>query len=318
MSGMTRVTRLAPSPTGGLHLGNARTFLINWVLARQNGWQIAFRIDDLDSPRVKAGADQAAIDDLKWLGLDWDTEVDYQSRRLAEYEAALVRLAAEGKIYPCHCTRSQIAARAASAPNEGDHELRYNGNCRPALPKAFDFKELKSTVVAWRLRVSDEPVCFNDHLLGPQQVSVAAEVGDFLVANKQGVASYQLAVNLDDAAAKVTDIVRGDDLLTSTARQILIRRAFEMPEEINYWHLPLVVGEDGMRLAKRHGSLWISELRQQGVRPERIIGLIAHWSGCGGLPAAVSLNEFLSAFDIASLPRTRIKFRVDTIARLKA
>ena len=317
MPGTTRVTRLAPSPTGGLHLGNARTFLVNWVLARQNGWRIAFRIDDLDSPRVKSGADQAAIDDLKWLGLDWDTEVDYQSRRLSEYEEALVRLAAEGKIYPCHCTRSQIAARAASAPNEGDHELRYTGNCRPALPKTFDFRELKSTGVAWRLRVPDEPVCFHDHLFGSQRVSVAVEVGDFLVANKQGVASYQLAVNLDDAAAMVTDIVRGDDLLTSTARQILIRRALGMREEMSYWHLPLVVGEDGMRLAKRHGSLRISELRQLGIRPERIISLIAKWSGCEHLPRSISQKEFLDAFKIESLPRARLIFTLDTIAELQ-
>ncbi len=308
MSGAARVTRLAPSPTGGLHLGNARTFLINWVLARQNGWKVAFRIDDLDSPRVRVGADQAAIEDLKWLGLDWDTEVAYQSQRLADYEAALVELAAHGKIYPCKCTRSQIAAQAASAPNEGDHELRYSGRCRPAPSSTFDFHQLKSNGVAWRFRVPDEPVCFEDQVFGSQRVSVGAEVGDFLVANKQGIASYQLAVNLDDSSANITDVVRGDDLLTSTARQILIRRAIGLPEKMNYWHLPLVVGEDGMRLAKRHGATRISELRQLGVSSERIIGWIAYWSGVVKFQAPCSLNEFVAAFDIASLPHNRITF----------
>lgn len=305
MPSQRRVTRLAPSPTGGLHLGNARTFLVNWALARQRDWQIAMRIDDLDSPRVRAGADREALDDLAWLGLDWDTEVDYQTRRLADYEAALVRLAADGAIYPCRCTRSQIAARIASAPNAGDHELRYPGSCRPDERQAFDFADLKNSGWAWRLRVSDRAVEFVDQIFGPQSVSVFDEVGDFLVANKQGCASYQLAVNLDDDFSGVTDIVRGDDLLTSTARQILIRGALGMEKEITYWHLPLVVGEDGMRLAKRHGATRLSELREAGVPAERIIGLLAQWSG---LPTATprTAQQFATEFEISQLPHERI------------
>ncbi len=300
-----RATRLAPSPTGGLHLGNARTFLVTWTLARQRGWRIAFRIDDLDSPRTKPGADRAAIEDLRWLGLDWDTEIDYQSGRLADYEAALIRLAAAGLIYPCRCTRTQIAARIASAPNEGDHELCYGGFCRPAARQPIDFVSLKSSGVAWRFWTPNETVEFDDQIFGRQRVSVAEEVGDFLVANKQGCASYQLAVNLDDEAAGITDVVRGDDLLSSTARQWLLRRALGLPCELTYWHLPLVVGTDGMRLAKRHGATRISELRDAGVPAVRIIGAIAAWCGLDdGKPRSAA--KFAEDFDIEKLPRQRV------------
>lgn len=302
-----RTTRLAPSPTGKLHLGNARTFLINWALAQQRNWRVAVRIDDLDSPRVKAGADQAALADLRWLGLNWDGEVHYQSQRLKEYDQALIRLAEQGQIYPCRCTRSQIASQTASAPNEGDHELRYPGTCRPEQLEVFDFSKLKGTGCAWRLRVDSEPVTLVDEIWGLQKIEVDREVGDFLVANKQGIASYQLAVNFDDRAQMVTDVVRGDDLLTSTARQLLIRRAVGMEETIRYWHLPLVVGPDGLRLAKRHGDTQLSWLRDQGVPVEKIVGLLAYWSGSPEL-VPMSTEEFVEWFRIERFPRSRVTF----------
>ncbi|MEZ6096349.1 MAG: tRNA glutamyl-Q(34) synthetase GluQRS [Pirellulaceae bacterium] len=278
---------MAPSPTGGLHLGNARTFLINWALARQNNWNVALRIDDLDSPRVKAGADKQALEDLAWLGLDWDTQPLYQSSLVEQYDECLQRLASSGSIYPCRCTRSEIAARAASAPNEGDHELRYGGYCRPERRQAFDYRATRGEGIAWRFRVEvdNQPVKFTDEFCGEQSVSVDREVGDFIVANKQSVASYQLAVNVDDDTQGVTSIVRGDDLLTSTARQRLLRDALGMSLETKYWHLPLVQGDDGLRLAKRHCDTRLGQYRDVGVPRERVIGLIAFWS------ALKSLNQ---------------------------
>ena len=143
-------TRLAPSPTGALHLGNARTFLVNWALARQRGWEIVLRIDDLDGPRVKPGADTLAIDIMRWLGMDWDEGPYYQRSDLGRYEAALADLAERGLIYPCRCTRSQIQAASLSAPHAGQHELRYPGTCRPARPIAADASLLGQADVAWR------------------------------------------------------------------------------------------------------------------------------------------------------------------------
>jgi glutamyl-tRNA synthetase len=302
-----RVTRLAPSPTGGLHLGNARTFLINWAIARRRGWRIAFRIDDLDSPRVKPGADRDAVEDLRWLGLDWDSPICRQSDHLAHYQDALQELAAAGRIFPCQCTRSQIAARAASAPNEGDHELRYTGHCRPVDPQAIDFRGRADSGAAWRLRVEPGDVTFHDECQGQCRIRVCDEVGDFLIANKQGIASYQLAVNVDDHLQQVTDVIRGDDLLSSTARQMLIREALGMTENLRYWHLPLVVGKDGLRLAKRHCDTRIGMYRQLGVQPERLIGLIAHWSGRTEL-SPMSVDEFLNWFDIEQLSAARVTF----------
>lgn len=310
MADAVRVTRLAPSPTGGLHLGNARTFLLTWALARQHGWRVRMRIDDLDSPRTRPGADRAALADLSWLGLDWDGTITYQTQLLERYAAGLQTLATAGWIYPCRCTRTQIAARIASAPNEGDHELRYNGHCRPPERESQIWDSTRHSGAAWRVRVGEQPVTFVDQVAGPQSVEIAAEVGDFLVANKQGAPSYQLAVNFDDQFQGVTDVVRGDDLLTSAARQIYLRNLLGMPESLRYWHLPLVVGPDGLRLAKRHEDTRLARYREWGVSPERVIGLIAFWSGNPEL-RPMSREEFLNWFEMERLPRERVVFSGD-------
>ena len=303
-------TRLAPSPTGALHLGNARTFLVNWALARQRGWQIVLRIDDLDGPRVKPGADREAIEILQWLGLDWDEGPYYQRQDLAPYQAALVRLAERGAIYPCRCTRTQIQAAALSAPHAGEHELRYPGTCRPPAPIPADSALLGSAELAWRLRVPPGPVEFADAVAGPQCVDVQEEVGDFLVATKAGLPSYQLAVVVDDAAQGITQVVRGDDLLSSTARQLHLYRECGLTPPRSYWHLPLVVGPDGRRLAKRHGDSRVAYFKERGTPPERIIGLLAEWCGLGPRRATTAA-EFRSRFDLSRLPRSRIIYTPD-------
>lgn len=300
-----RRTRLAPSPTGALHLGNARTFAVNWALARQQAWQIVLRIDDLDGPRVKAGADQQAIDVLQWLGLDWDEGPYRQTESLSEYRAALERLIDQRAIYPCSCTRSEIQA-AQSAPHAGEHELKYPGTCRPRQGTLFPYDALQQENVAWRLWVPNRELQFHDQWAGLQCGNVSQEVGDFVVANKQGTASYQLAVVVDDAQQGITDIVRGDDLLTSTFRQMWLVDGLQLSPPQHYWHLPLVIGADGRRLAKRHGDSRLVHYRSCGVSPERIWGLIADWCGLGRQP--MSAQEFVARFSLDRLPRDPIVF----------
>lgn len=301
-----RVTRLAPSPTGALHLGNMRTFLINWAAARQAGWGIVLRIEDLDGPRVKAEASQQAIDVLQWLGMDWDGQTIYQSHDLSPYEIALDTLSRQGLTYPCPATRSEILA-AASAPNEGDHEQRYPGLYRPVPGKNLPrISEEADTAI--RVIVPDGEIGFVDELLGPQAVNVQQQVGDFIVQTKAGLPSYQLAVVVDDARQGVTDIVRGDDLLRSSARQVLLQRSLDLGSPPRYFHVPLVYGEDGHRLAKRHGDTRAAMYREYGIRPERLVGLLAWWCGFVGSRNELSAAEFLAAFDWAKLSPDSITF----------
>lgn len=289
-------TRLAPSPTGALHLGNARTFLINWALARKSGHRIVLRIEDLDTPRVKPGVLESTIDTLQWLGIDWDEGPIIQSHDIAHHEEAMRTLARSGLVYPCTLTRSEIEL-AANAPHETDHETRYDPKLRPdRVPSSFE-----DSGTNWRLITDDEPVEFTDAHLGVQSINPGAQVGDFVVWTKRAAPSYQLACAVDDARQGITHIVRGADLLGSTARQILIRRALKIDHHIEHTHLPLVRGPDGKRLAKRHGDTRIDHYRALGVPPERVIGLIAAWSITGRPRSDTSSSEFLSAFSLDTL-----------------
>lgn len=310
-------TRLAPSPTGALHLGNARSFLVNWALARQLGWEIVLRVEDLDGPRVKAGASEEAIDVLQWLGIDWDAGPFTQRSDLAPYRAALQRLAAQGDIYPCRCTRKEIEAASLSAPHGDEHELRYPGTCRPATPTPLPPEALEQPGVAWRIRVPDGVTTFIDHVASEHIHHVAATTGDFLVATKEGLPSYQLAVVVDDARQRIDRIVRGDDLLASTHRQLLLQQRLGIAPPPEYYHLPLVVGVDGRRLAKRHGDSRISFYRDHGVTPERIIGLLAQWCGLGPRREQTA-TEFLAAFDLANLTQGPVTFTTEDDAWLRA
>lgn len=312
-------TRLAPSPTGALHLGNARTFLLNWAMARRFDWRIVLRIDDLDGPRIKASADRDAIDILGWLGIDYDEGPFYQTQARDRYASAWRQLAARGLIYPCHCTRSQIQAASLSAPQEGDHELRYPGTCRPAQPQPLvvDDDTLADTIAsaAWRLRVPDEPIAYVDQWRGAQSSHVQREVGDFLVFTRQGTPAYQLAVVCDDDAQAITHVVRGDDLLASTARQRILQDFLGIQPLPLYWHFPLVVGPDGRRLAKRHGDSRIAAYRDAGVPATRILGLLAEWSGLGPREE-MNAREFARRLDVGRIPRTPLVFTAEDHAWL--
>lgn len=311
-----RVTRLAPSPTGALHLGNARTFLVNWWMARQRGWRIVLRIEDLDGPRVKAGADRAAMDDLRWLGIDWDEGPIYQSSRSAIYTAAAERLLAAGRAYPCICTRREVEL-AASAPHAEDGAAVYSGACRGRFDTVEAARAHAGREPAIRFAVSDEAVEFTDGFRGRTSINPARELGDFVILKADGTAAYQLAVVIDDAEIGVTDVVRGDDLIDSTPRQILLYDALGMRERAPaYWHLPLVVGADGRRLAKRHGDTRLAHYRERGVPAERVVGLLARWSGIDA-PDEVSAAELVSRFDLGRMPNEQVIFTAADDARLR-
>lgn len=291
------VGRLAPSPTGAQHVGNARTYLLAWLSARSRGGRVILRIEDIDSPRIKAGADEQAIGDLRWLGLDWDEGPYWQTRRLPLYETALADLQETERVYPCSCSRTDIE-QAASAPHLDHEGARYPGTC--AGRRVADAATLHE-LFAWRFRSAADRSTFDDGFRGSTTVAEHL-AGDFVIWKSAGTPAYQLAVVVDDAAMGVTEVLRGDDLIPSTPRQLQLYDALELSPP-RFVHVPLVVGPDGRRLAKRHGDTRLSALRARGVRAEALLGLLA-WS-CGWLERVepVRLDELLSRFRLDAVPR---------------
>jgi glutamyl-tRNA synthetase len=298
--------RFAPSPTGRLHLGNARSALLGWLQARAAGGQFLLRVEDLDRARCRPQFVDELMRDLEWLGLTWDEAPLFQSARGDVYRDALARLEREGLVYPCFCTRAEIA-RAASAPHGlGEEGPRYPGTCA-RLSSAEIAERSRTRTPAYRFRAQPGEVRFVDGLQGPYTQDVEAVVGDFVVRRNDGVASYQLAVVVDDAATGITHVLRGEDLLSSTPRQLQLYEALGLsaPE---FFHVPLVLGEDGKRLAKREGAFALAELRERGLPAERILGLLAAWSGLGdGSP--ILLEELVRRFRPESLPRAPVVAR---------
>ncbi|HZI13452.1 MAG TPA: tRNA glutamyl-Q(34) synthetase GluQRS [Myxococcus sp.] len=298
--------RFAPSPTGRMHLGNIRSALLGWLQARAAGGRFLLRIEDLDRARCKPQHVDDLLRDLEWLGLTWDETPLFQSQRDGVYREALEKLEREGLVYPCFCTRGEIA-RAASAPHGLSEEgPRYPGTCAH-LTAAQAAERARTRAPAYRFRVRPGEVRFLDGLLGSYAQDVEAVVGDFVVRRNDGVASYQLAVVVDDAASGITHVLRGDDLLTSTPRQLQLYAALGLAAPA-FLHVPLVLGEDGKRLAKRDGAFALAELRERGLATERVLGLLAHWSGLGdGSP--VGLAELVKRFQIEALPRAPVVAR---------
>jgi glutamyl-tRNA synthetase len=295
-------TRLAPSPTGALHVGNARTFLLTWLHVRAAGGSIVLRIDDLDGPRVKKGRDADATFDLTWLGLDWDAQepVLVQSTRTAVYDAACARLVALGLAYPCVCTRTEIES-AASAPH-GPEGPAYPGTCRGRFASEDAARAAAGRAPALRFVTPPGPVAFDDLLYGPQSFEPAAETGDFIVRKAAGTAAYQLATVVDDAESGVDIVIRGADLLPSSARQILLQRALGLPRP-EYLHLPLVTGADGLRLAKRHGDTTLRSLRESGWDAPALVGWLAASAGLCGAGERFTPTQLLARYELAKLGR---------------
>jgi glutamyl-tRNA synthetase len=261
------VGRLAPSPTGLLHLGHARTFWTAFTRARAANGKLWLRDEDLDAQRARPEFSAAMKQDLRWLGIEWDAELR-QSERINAYRAAIQQLLHLGLAYPCTCSRKDLA-EAVQAPHEDDDEPVYSGRCRTATAHAT-----LQPATNYRLRVPDgEALRFDDLHAGPQSFiagcDARADFGDFVVWRKDGLPSYQIACVVDDAFMEVTEVVRGRDLLKSTARQILLQRALGLPTP-QYYHCDLVRDGQGIRLAKRHDALSLRALRASGVTPEQL------------------------------------------------
>jgi len=294
------VGRLAPSPTGHLHLGHARSFLVAWWHARSRGGRIVLRIEDLDVERVKSGMSDETLRDLEWLGLDWDGAPCIQSTGVASIEAAADELAARGLAYPCICTRAEIEA-AASAPHGPDGAGRYPGTCRGKFTSIADAERASGRKAALRFMARPGEIGIEDGVMGARSFDIARDAGDFVVMRRAGSPAYQLAVVVDDARQGVNEVVRGADLLESAARQKLLQEALSIRSP-KWWHVPLVVDASGRRFAKRSDDIALAKLRSAGLDPRRVVAWVARHSGIERAEPATA-REFTSHFDMRRLPR---------------
>lgn len=297
---MTVVGRLAPSPTGHLHVGHARSFILAWLSVRSQSGRIVLRIEDLDSQRCRPEWADDCIRDLEWLGLDWDVGPRLQSSGLRQILEAADSLARSGLAYPCICSRTDVKA-SASAPQQGVDEWRYPGTCRGRFLNRADATHDSGRQSVLRFKVEPGMVTVNDSFAGIHTFDVAAEVGDFPILRRDESPAYQLAVVVDDARDGVTEVLRGDDLLSSAARQQLLYQALSL--NIPRWvHVPLVTNAQGRRLAKRADDVSLQEFRRRGVDPRALVA----WVGsticcdCQGLATA---QELLKVFRLEGLPR---------------
>ncbi len=291
--------RFAPSPTGRMHLGNLFTALISWLSVKSEGGKWVLRIEDLDPQRSKREFSRLIEDDLAWLGLEWDEgglddrgpDGPYsQSCRHDIYAECLKRISASGLTYPCVCTRADIMA--TQAPHQSDGRVIYGGRCRPAaMPSTVPEP---ATPHSTRLYVPDREITFTDRVYGTHSVNLATHCGDFVLRRADGAWAYQLAVVADDALMGITEVVRGEDLLLSTAQQLYLYDllGFKAPE---FAHLPLVCNEAGQRLSKRDRSMNMEELRKTHGRHD-ILGLLAHKAGLTDSPRPAGLDELLEIF----------------------
>lgn len=288
--------RFAPSPSGRMHLGNLFTALLAWLSVRSQGGNMILRIEDLDPQRSKEEYITAIREDLRWLGLDWDQEMPLQSTRSDIYQDYFQKL----PVYPCYCSRNEL--HAASAPHASDGTFVYTGTCRKLTEEA---RSLKTRVPSWRVCVPEKRVRFTDGVFGIQEENLAQQCGDFILRRADGVYAYQLAVVCDDALGGISEVVRGMDLLGSTARQIWLYETlgFSVPE---FYHIPLLLAPDGKRLSKREKSLDMEHLRL-GHRPEEIIGKLAFTAGLLPKFEPIAAKELIADFNWSKIsPKNRI------------
>lgn len=289
--------RFAPSPTGILHLGNLRTALASWLSARAAGGRWIIRMEDVDGPRCRRDLGEGQLRDLAALGLESDGPVVWQSDRGEAYRQALEALHRAEQLYPCVCTRKDLQM-LASAPHAEDGLRPYPGRCRLRAWEGFGR--------ALRLRLPEEPVAWEDHLLGPQSDDPAQLTGDPLLFRRDGCFAYHLAVVVDDGAQGVTEVVRGADLRPVTATQIRLQEALGLPRPA-YAHLGLVAAPDGSRLGKRAGALGLEALAARGIPPEEVLGWLGWSLGCLERPAACTASDLIGAFAWDRVPRGDVR-----------
>ncbi len=309
--------RLAPTPSGHLHLGNIRTFLIAWLGLRSAGGKVVLRIEDIDRERSREAYEKEQIEDLRWLGFDWDEGPDVggkyapyrQSERMDLYMEAFRQLRENQSIFGCTCSRKDILL-AASAPHSGE-EILYPGTCR--IKHNSENKEEGS--LAWRFKNPPEIVNFEDKVFKLQRIDTQQAIGDFVVYRKNLQPSYQLAVSIDDAYMKISQVVRGADLIVSTARQLLLYQALALQSPQEWAHLPLLQDTDQTRLSKRKKGVGsIAQLREQGVRAEKIIGLLAYSIGLLDAPEEIRITELKDRFSWDRLLRKDRKINQTTLS----
>ena len=300
------VGRYAPSPSGRMHLGNLCCCLLAWLSAKSSGGKVVLRIEDLDAVRCPREFADLLEADLAWLGLAADEGGSkggprgpyYQSERSAIYEEYYQKLVRKGLVYPCFCSRSQL--HAASAPHRSDGQVVYAGTCRN-LTAAEIAEKSKTRAPAWRVRVPDEVIAFEDGHMGPCAENLARDCGDFYLRRADGVFAYQLAVVVDDARMGVTEVVRGADLLSSTARQLYLYRLLGL-QAPGFAHCPLLLAPDGRRLSKRDGDQSLENLREKYTAQE-IVGKLAYAYGLQPEPAPCTPESLISGFSWAKVPK---------------
>ena len=295
--------RFAPSPSGRMHLGNVWSCLLAWLSARSAGGGMVLRLEDLDPDRCKMEYCDQVMRDLEWLGLDWDGQPVYQSRRTEAYAEAFHTLERRGLVYPCYCTRAERLA--ASAPHRSDGAAVYDGRCRRLSP-AERVSLSRTRRPAWRVQVPEESITFRDLLQGEYSEDLPRECGDFILRRSDGVYAYQLAVVVDDAAMGVTQVVRGSDLLDSTPRQLWLQEVLGLPHP-SYGHVPLLLAPDGRRLAKRDRDLELGQLREMYTAPQ-LVGRLAFAAGLIPEYAPVTPGELLPLFAWTKVPRGDMVF----------
>lgn len=300
------VGRFAPTPSGRMHAGNVFSALMAWLSVRSQGGRMVLRIEDLDPRARDRDRAQLLIDDLLWLGLDWDEGPFYQSERAACYDEAIERLSSAGLTYPCFCTRAEL--HASTAPHAADGTYVYPGTCRDLTPQEVWQRSL-TRHPATRLRVpdADDPkgrITIHDVVYGDFCEVLARDCGDFLVRRSDGVTAYQLAVVVDDALMGVTEVVRGHDLLGSTPRQVYLQRLLGYAEP-RYAHVPLLLAPDGRRLSKRDRDLDLGEMRSAGMRPERLLGILGSQVGLAERGEELTASELVGRFSWDSVRNHR-------------
>ena len=309
------VGRLAPSPTGLLHLGHARTFLLAFWHIRARAGRLLLRMEDLDGPRAEMRFADAALTDLEWLGLDWDGPALVQSTGLPRLNAAVLALIDAEKAYPCVCSRGDIR-NAQSAPHAGSPEPRYPGTCRGLYRSFAEAEQRSGRAAGARLLVPEGSVVIEDGVAGSSTWDVAREVGDFLIAKRDKAPAYQLAVVVDDHAQGVNEVLRGADLLPSSARQWHVQNALGLPHPA-WFHVPLVSDASGRRLAKREADLSLAELRAGGTDPRAIVAWAARSAGLA-VSERVTALEVTPLFHLGALPKEPVLLDPKLLSALRA
>lgn len=305
----TIITRFAPSPTGSLHIGGARTALFNWLYARKTKGKFVLRIEDTDAARSNRESADAILDSLKWLGMDWDEGPCFQTQRYDIYKEYIEKLIESGAAYYCSCTRNEVDAMRETAKANGKKPM-YNGRCR-------DMNRSKSSNTVVRLKTPDSGVTVVEDIVKGNTAFQNAEIDDFIIQRSDGSAMYNLAVVIDDLTMEINTIIRGDDHLINTPKQVLIYQALGADLPV-FGHVPLVLGSDKSRLSKRHGAMSVGEYQKMGYLPDAMINYLVRLGWSHGDQEFFTRDELIEKFDLDHLGRSASMFDTNKLTALNS